>query len=280
MNEKLKLGQINKLKIDRTSEHGLYLVTDDDQEDVLLPGPYVTDEMLLGEEIDVFIYTDSEDRIVATTKTPKALLGEFELFKVVDVTPFGVFVDWGLPKDLFVPKSAQKHPLELGKSYILRVAYDEKSDRLFGDSKIGRYLEKDLKKLQDVKSVKLLIIAKTPLGYKVIVENLYEGMIFDNEIFESIKIGDKKTGYIKNIRDDAKLDISLQPIGEDKQIGQNEKIISLLNKTPTLPYNYKSSSKDIADVFGMSKKSFKKALTTLKDEKIIQIDEKGIRLLT
>lgn len=280
MNEKLKLGQINKLKIDRTSEHGLYLVTDDEQEDVLLPCAYVTDKMLIGEEIDVFIYTDSEDRIIATTKTPKAFLGEFELFKVVDVTPFGVFVDWSLPKDLFVPKSAQKHPLELGKSYILRVAYDEKSDRLFGDSKIGRYLEKDLKKLQNVKDITLLVIAKTPLGYKVIVENLYEGMIFNNEVFESIKVGDKKCGYIKNIRDDGKLDISLQPTGEDKQIGQNEKIISLLNKTPTLPYNYKSCAKDIANVFGMSKKSFKKALTTLKDEKIIQIDEKGIILLT
>ncbi len=279
MNDKIILGQINKLKIDRESDHGLYLVTNNDEEDVLLPGPYVTNEMQLDDWIDVFIYTDSEDRVVATTKTPKALLGEFELFKVVDVTPIGAFVDWGLPKDLFVPKSVQKHPFELGKSYILRVAYDKKSDRLFGDSRIGKYLKKDLEPLRELKNADLLIIAKTPLGYKVIVENLYEGMIFNNEIFESIKIGDKKTGYIKNIRDDGKLDISLQPIGEDKQMQQNDKIISLLSRTPNLPYNYKSTAEDIADVFGMSKKSFKKALTKLQDDKIIKIDKKGITLL-
>ncbi len=279
MNERLILGQINRLKIDRESDHGLYLVTSNDEEDVLLPGPYVTNNMHLDDEIDVFIYTDSEDRIVATTKTPKALLGEFGLFKVVDITPIGAFVDWGLPKDLFVPKSVQKHPFELGKSYILIVSYDEKSDRLFGDSRIGKYLKKDLEPLKDVKSANLLIIAKTPLGYKAVVDNLYEGMIFENEIFESIKIGDKKTGYIKNIRDDGKLDISLQPIGEDKQMQQNDKIISLLNKTPNLPYNYKSTAEDIADVFGMSKKSFKKALTKLQNDKIIKIDEKGITLL-
>ncbi len=280
MNENIKIGLINRLIIDRNSDHGLYLVTNNGEEDVLLPRTFVKEDMQIGEEIDVFIYTDSLDRIVATTQSPKAMLGEFGLFEVVDATDIGVFVDWGLAKDLFVPKSVQKKPFEVGRKYILRVAYDAKTDRLFGDSRVGRYLENDAKLMADIKMVDILIIARTPLGYKVIADNKYEGMIYHNEIFEDIKIGDKKKGYIKNLRDDGKFDISLQPIGKDKDLVSADKIIALLKHEGTLPFNYKSDAQDIKSTFGLSKKNFKKALTKLSKDKIILIDENGIKLIT
>lgn len=278
MNAALILGKINRLKIDRDSDHGLFLVTNNAEEDVLLPKVYVSADMQIGDEIDVFLYTDSEDRIVATTQTPKAMLGEFGLFKVVDVTPIGAFVDWGLSKDLFVPKSVQKTPYEVGKKYILCVAYDEKTDRLFGDSRIGRYLEHDAKSMKHLKVVDLLVIARTPLGFKVIADNRYEGMIFHNEIFENIQIGDLKKGYIKNVRDDGKLDISLQPIGEDREAVDREKIIALLSEKKHLPFTSKSDAQEIKKHFGLSKKSFKKALTKLQNDQIIILDDSGIRL--
>ncbi len=281
MNSKLKIGVINRVKVARESPHGLYLTTEDSSEDVLLPKIYVTQNMSIGDIIDVFIYTDSDDRVVASTKKPKAILGEFDLFKVVDKSSFGVFVDWGLPKDLFVPKSIQKTPYKVGKSYILRVSYDPKTDRLFGDGRIGRYLKNDPRDLKkDIKdSVDILIIAKTPLGYKVVVNNLYEGMIFSNEIFENIDIGEHKKGYIKKIRDDGKLDISLQPIGVDKDIVSREKIIAALEKSSHILCNYKSSADEIKEIFGLSKKSFKKAVTKLQNDKIVTVCESGIRLI-
>ncbi len=276
MNAELKVGVVNRLKIDRDSDHGLYLVTNNDLEDVLLPRAYVSDDMQLGDEIEVFIYNDSEDRIIATTKRPKAMLGEFGFFKVVDSAEFGVFVDWGLPKDLFVPKSVQKKPFEVGRSYILMVAYDKETDRLFGDSRIGRYLKEAPK---DLKTAELLVVARTPLGYKVIADNSYEGMLYHNEIFETIHVGDRKKGYIKTVREDGKLDISLQPIGSDKEVVSTQKVLSILTKEKSLPYNYKSDAEDIKKVFGLSKKNFKKALTKLKDDGVIEIDDKGIKLV-
>ena len=278
MNEALKIGTINRLRIDRDSDHGLYLVTSDNLEDVLLPKAYVTDEMQLDDEIDVFIYTDSEDRIIATTKRPYAMLGEFGFFEVVDSASIGVFVDWGLPKDLFVPKSVQRNPFEIGKKYILMVAYDEQTDRLFGDSRIGKYLSHNTKEMQDIKTADLLVVARTPLGWKVIVDGRFEGMLYHDEIFEDIHVGDRKKGYIKNLRDDGKFDISLQPIGKEKELMATEKIITLLNDKKQMPYNYKSEAQDIKKMFGLSKKNFKKALTKLKDDGVITIDEAGIKL--
>jgi len=259
LNAEIKIGVLNKLRIDRDSDHGLYLVTNDNLEDVLLPRAYVTDEMQLDDEIEVFIYTDSEDRIIATTKRPYAMLGEFGLFRVLDATPIGAFVNWGLPKDLFVPKSVQKQPYEVGRSYILRVAYDEETDRLFGDSRVGRYLTHDVKLMSEIKVADIFVIAKTPLGFKVIANNQFEGMIYHNEIFEEINIGDRKKAYVKNLRDDGKFDLSLQPIGDDKDALIKEKIVTLLQKNITLPYNYKSDAQDIKKVFGLSKKNFKKS---------------------
>ncbi|WP_458701173.1 S1 RNA-binding domain-containing protein [Sulfurospirillum sp. 1307] len=279
MNEKIKLGVVNTLQIDRESDHGYYLVALDG-DDVLLPRAYVTKDMKVGDEIDVFVYTDSEDRFVATTERPKAMLDEFGYFEVVGVENFGAFVDWGLQKDLFIPKKYQKIPLAVGMKFVFRVCLDEDSDRLFGAHKFNDFLSKDTKKLKTNQEVKLIIREKTPLGFKVIVDNLYDGMIFHNEIFEDIWIGQKKIGYIKKVRSDGKLDVSLRPIGKANEEIATYRIEKVLRKNGRfLECNYKSDPKLIKELFGLSKKSYKKALTELLDKKIIKLSEDGISLI-
>jgi predicted RNA-binding protein (virulence factor B family) len=278
VNERIELGLVNQLKIDRKSDHGFYLVAEDG-DDVLLPNAYITKEMQLGDEIEVFIYNDSEDRYVATTQRPKALLGEFGYFEVVDVAPFGAFVDWGLPKHLFVPKAFQKIPLEVGMKFVFRVCYDEKTDRLIGAHKFKNFLESEPKDLSLNQKVELIVREKTPLGYKVIVENRYEAMIYHNEIFEDIWIGQKKFGYVKNIREDKKIDISLQPVGKDNEdiaIHRIKKV--LLKNGGELECNYKSSPELIKELFGLSKKNYKKALTKLLEDGVIVMEEERITL--
>lgn len=278
MNKNIQIGQINTLEIDRITDHGLFLLSEDG-EDVLLPNAYVTDEMKIGELIKVFIYTDSEDRIIATTLRPKAMLDEFGYMEVVDVAPFGAFVDWGLPKDLFVPKSLQRIPLKVGMKFLFRVCLDKETNRLVGAHKFKNYIRDDVEELEVNQQVDIIIREKTPLGFKVIVNNLYEAMIFHNEIFEDIWIGQKKRAYVKKIRSDKKLDISLQPIGKqntDTAAGRVEKI--LRENGGRLEFNYKSSPEDVKKRFNLSKKNYKRALTTLIDEKIITLDEGGICL--
>ena len=278
MNKNIKIGQINSLKIDRITDHGFYLLSEDG-EDVLLPNAYIEDDMSIGDEIKVFIYTDSEDRLVATTLRPKALLGEFGYMEVVDVTPFGAFVDWGLPKDLFVPKSFQKTPLKIGMKFVFRVCLDKDTNRLFGAHKFKKFIRNDIDELELNQQVDIIIREKTPLGFKVIVNNLYEAMIYHNEIFEDIWVGQKKVAYVKNKRSDRKLDISLQPIGKsniDTAASRIEKILK--QNGGKLEFNYKSSPVDIKNRFGLSKKNYKKALTALLENKIITVDESGICL--
>ena len=278
MTEKIEVGFVNTLKIDRESEYGLFL-TDAMGESVLLPNIYVTPEMKTGDSIDVFIYSDSEDRVVATTQRPLAKRGEFALMKVTDIAPFGAFVDWGLPKELLVPKKMQKHPLEVGKNYIIHVAYDLHTNRLVGDTRIGRYLHNNPKEMQRLRSVDMLIVARTPMGYKVIADNRYEGMLYHNEIFEKLQIGDRKKGYVKKIRDDGKLDLSLQPVGKAKEDLAVEKVRNALAEAGgKLPYTYKSDADAVQKIFGISKKAYKKALTLLIEADEITLHEDHISL--
>jgi predicted RNA-binding protein (virulence factor B family) len=278
MNENIQLGLVNTLKIDRDSDHGFYLVANDG-DDVLLPKAYVTADMHVGDEIEVFIYTDSEDRFVATTERPKAMLDEFGYFEVVDVAPFGAFVDWGLQKDLFVPKALQKVPLEKGMKFVFRVCLDEKSDRLVGAHKFKSYIRTDVEELKENQKVNIIIREKTPLGFKVIVDNKYEAMIFHNEIFEDIWIGQKKVAYIKKIRPDKKMDISLQPIGKEVEDIATNRIKKVLKKHGgKLSCNYKSEPEDIKELFSLSKKNYKKALTKLLEDGEIRLDDDGIYL--
>lgn len=280
-NDHIEIGKTNTLKIERDSDYGYYLSAKDGAE-VLLPNSYIMeDEMPMGSLLDVFVYTDSEDRPVATTRMPYAKLGEYGYFTVVDYKSYGAFVNWGLPKDLFVPLSQQKEYFHIGKKYILRICLDEKTDRLYGTQKIGKYFNRNLKGCHQNRRMEMLVLAKTPLGYKVIVDNQYEGMLFENEIFEEIAVGDRKTGYVKTVRKDGKLDMSLQPIGaKAKRDIAEAKVLQLLKEAEgRIPFGYKSDAEEIKKVFGLSKKGFKRALTHLIEAGEIVHDENGIRLV-
>ena len=272
------LGEINCLKVDRETPQGIYL-TSLDEKDVLLPKAYVTNDMQVGTLIEVFLYTDSEDRLIATTLRPKAMLNEFALFEVVDVAPFGAFVDWGLLKDLFVPNKFQKERFKINEKRFLKVVYDEKTHRLVGTEKLGDFFDRRPKGLTKNKEVKILIIAKTPLGFKCIVEDRYEGLIYHNEIFEKIEIGTQKYAYVKTVRKDGCIDLSLQASGDKQNDISCEKILSALKQNGgVMPYNYKSDAELIKDVFGLSKKAFKRSLTTLQENQDIDIKDTGIYL--
>jgi len=276
MNEKMQIGRINTLKIDRFTEPGIYLMAEDENV-VLLPTRYITEDMEVGKEIDVFLYTDSEDRLVATTERPKAMLDELALLEVVDVTKIGAFLDWGLSKDIFAPNVFQKTPFKKGEKRIVRIVYDEMTHRLAASERIYKEVVEDASHLKLYSEVSLIVVAKTPLGFKVIVNNVYEGMLFHNEIFEKIKSGDKKRAYIKTIRKDGRLDLTLQPIGSKKRDVAQEKVLNMLKEhNGKLPYNYKSDPEEIKLAFGLSKKEFKRTLTALIEAKTIILDENGI----
>jgi predicted RNA-binding protein (virulence factor B family) len=281
VNLTITIGEVNTLRVERDTDYGLYLRAENFEE-VLLPNIYVMeDEMPLGAEIEVFVYTDSEDRPVATTKMPYAKLGEFAYFTVVDYQRYGAFVNWGLPKDLFVPLSQQKCHFHIGSKYILRVCLDQETGRLYGTHKIGKWLSYEPKDLEKNQEMNVLVLSKTPLGYKVIVENLYEGMLFDNEIFETLKVGDRKIAYVKNIRNDGKLDLTLQPIGKKVtgDIFEAKLLSSLKNRDGFIALNSKSDAEAIMKMFGLSKKSFKRTLTSLTEQKKVVLKGEGIALV-
>ena len=278
ISEHLELGTINTLRVDRDTTPGLFLMAEDGN-DVLLPGQYVTEEMVEDTLIDVFLYTDSEDRLVATTKKPTAMLDEFALFSVVDVAPFGAFMDWGLTKDLLVPNMFQKTPFVLGEKRFIKVIYDERTHRLVGTEKLGDFFHRRVKDLKPQEAVNILIISKTPLGFKCIVEEKYEGLIYHSDIFEKIALGDKKTAYIKTIRKDGNIDLTLKKAGSKNSSDSADKVYALLQENNgIMPYNYKSDAELIKDIFGLSKKDFKRSLTKLQDSNKITVKDTGIYL--
>jgi len=279
MNQYLLVGEKNRLKINRYTDNGVYLICDE-QDEVLMPNQYVTFAMKEGDEIDVFVYFDSEDRIVASTTFPKAMLDEFGCFEVVDVTPFGAFLDWGLPKDLLVPKALQKFPFYVGMKVIVQVSLDDETGRIIGTQKYNDFLKKDLSALKLKQEVKCLVRERTPLGFKVIVNNLYDGLIFHNEIFENIEVGDEKIGFIKTLRKDGKIDVILQPIGDKSDEVAAKKILEILHATGgRCEMNYKSTPESISQRFGLSRKAYKRALTKLIDAKKISVTDEGMMLL-
>ncbi len=275
-NQHLELGVLNTLRVDRHTPHGIFLMAEDGN-DVLLPQAYVKDEMIEDSLLEVFLYTDSEDRLIATTLKPLAMLDQFALMEVVDTAPFGAFMNWGLLKDLLVPNMFQKEPFELGQKRFIRVVYDERTHRLVGTEKIGDFFERRVKGLKPNQEVNILIIAKTPLGYKCIVEEKYEGLIYHNEIFENIELGDEKKAFVKTIRKDGNIDLNLRKTGSKKSTTSSDKILELLKQNNgIMPYNYKSDATLIKNEFGMSKKDFKRSLTTLQDSGKIEVKDTGI----
>ena len=272
----LELGKMNTLRVDRDTTPGLYLMAEDGN-DVLLPGQYVTDDMIEDSLVDVFLYTDSEDRLVANTNKPLAMLDDFVLLEVVDIAPFGAFMNWGLPKDLLVPKMFQKTPFEVGEKRFIKIIYDERTHRLVGTEKLGDFFDRKVKDLAQNKEAEILVISKTPLGFKCIVNSKYEGLIYHNEIFEEIKLGDKKTAYIKTVRKDGNIDLTLRKPGSKKDGTSAQKVLELVKENKgIMPYNYKSDAELIKNVFGLSKKEFKRSLTQLQDNGKIEVKDTGI----
>ena len=275
----LELGLINTLRVDRHTEPGIYLMAQDGN-DVLLPKRFVIDDMQDDTLVDVFLYTDSEDRLIATTLKPTAMLDEYALFEVVDTAKFGAFMDWGLAKDLLVPNMFQKTPFVVGEKRFLKVIYDERTHRLVGTEKLGDFFDKNVKGLAVNKEAKILIIAKTPLGFKCIVNDKYEGLIYHNEIFENINLGDVKTAYVKVVRKDGNIDLSLRKAGSKKSGASNDKVLELLQQNKgIMPYNYKSDAELIKNVFGLSKKEFKRTLTALIEAKKIEVKDTGMYII-
>ena len=273
MNEKIEVGKINTLKVNRVSEPGIYLISGDETE-VLLPNAYVVKSMEIDSLVDVFIYTDSEDRLVATTLKPYVYLYEFASLEIVDTAKFGAFVDIGLPKHILVPKNKQKGSFATGGYKVLQLQLDDRTNRLIASEKYE--LLKEVRDLKKNDEVEIILYSKTPLGYKVIVNNRYEGMIYHTEIFENLRIGDKKRAYIKNVRDDNKIDVSLQKIGQ--KISGDKVYDTLVENGGKLDFTYKSEAEDIKDVFGISKKAFKASLTKLIEEGKIVLEDSCIRV--
>jgi predicted RNA-binding protein (virulence factor B family) len=264
----MQLGRINQLTIARHTPPGAYLF-DNQGNEVLLPKKYVLPEHIEGSSVDVFVFKDSENRIVATTETPLIFLGDFTYLEVVHNNPFGTFVDWGLDKDLMVPYGEQTHKLEEGEKYLFTLRYDHATDRLFGSMKVKKMLEPCLEEITDQK-VDLLICETTQLGRNVIVNNRYSGLIFNNDITKNIQRGDRTFGFVKLIRDDGKLDITFEPTSFVKYDQATDKILQILQKNPKLELSDKSDPDEIRDELGMSKKTFKQAIGKLfKAKKII-----------
>jgi hypothetical protein len=276
----IETGKINTLKILKETSVGLYL-GDDSGEEVLLPNKYCPDNYEIEDEIEVFVYRDYEERKIATNLTPGIKLHEFALLKVTAVTEVGAFLDWGMEKELLVPFNEQRHKMKEGRWYIVYLDLDTKTDRLFASSRIEKYLQNKELSITEKEKVVLLVMQKTDLGFSVIVNNRHTGLIFNNEIFKKLNIGDRLNGFVKKIREDNKIDISLQAIGYKESIDANSEFIYrvLVENNGFLAITDKTSPDKIYSKFGISKKAFKKTLGTLLKQKKIKIMPTGIQLI-
>lgn len=273
---KLSIGNYNTLEIIKETPQGLYLASSEGE--ILLPNKFIPENYTLGDQLTVFVYTDSEDRLVATTQTPKVKVGEFTSLLVKDVTRFGAFLDWGLDKDLLLPYKEQPYQVKTGDHVVVRACLDFKTQRVIAVAKIESFLEKETHHLEEGKEVSLIVYDRTPMGYKAVVDQKYGGMIYQNEVFNPIQVGTSMTGYVKKIREDGKVDISLQQAGYAGIQDAKAQIMQQLREEGFLPYHDHSSPEDIKEKFHMSKKNFKKAIGGLFKEGKVDIKEDGLYL--
>ena len=275
----VNLGRHNLLRVIRKVEFGIYL-DGGKYGDILLPRQYTNDNMALGDSIEVFIYLDSEDRIVATTLKPKAVVGECAYLKVVQVNRIGAFVDWGLPKDLLVPFSQQQKPMQKGYSYAVYVYVDESTERIAASSRLEDFICEAPDQLRPDQAVELMIYAKSDLGFKAVIDGRYLGQLFENEVFRPLHYGEKLPGFIKRVRTDGKIDLILQQATSLarsslagailEHLGDNNGISTLTDKSPP---------DHIYGAFGVSKAAYKKALGALYKSRQIKIEKHRITLV-
>jgi len=280
MSNMLQIGKLNTLKIVKEVDFGLYLDGGEEYGEILLPKRYVPEKFEIEDNLEVFIYRDSEDRIIATTETPIAMVGDFALMEVASVNDFGAFLEWGLQKELLVPFREQKNDMEKGKSYVVYVYLDDETKRIAASSKLNKFLDNIPVEYEPNQEVNLFIASKTDLGYNAIINGVHWGILYENEVFKPLERGQKIKAFIKKVREDEKIDLYLHKAGYDKVDALTNKILETLKEEGGfLEINDKTPSTIIYEVFGESKKTFKKALGTLYKKRLIDIEKRGIKLL-
>ena len=275
----IKIGQHNNLRIKKFVDFGLYL-DDENEGEILLPTRYMPKNVSVDDYIDVFIYADSDDTLIATTLTPLACVGEAAYLRVVEVNEVGAFLDWGLSKDILVPFGEQHREMEPGRSYIVYLYIDKYADRIVASSKINKFIKDEATCYETNQPVDLMIAGKTDLGYKAIINNQHFGMLFENDVFQNLKFGQKIKGYIKNIRSDNKIDLTLQLINQDSRKSLADQILDYLKQHDgQSSLTDKSKPEDIYKQFAVSKSNYKKAIGGLYKKRLISIDKDKIQLL-
>ena len=276
----IAIGEYSELTILRETSVGLFL-GDDEGEDVLLPNKYCPEKFDIGDKLRVFVYLDYEERKVATNLTPKINLHEFALLEVTAVANVGAFLDWGMEKNLMVPFKEQRQKMEVGRWYIVYLDIDEQTNRLYASNRIEKRLQNKELTVAEGDEVEVLVFQKTDIGFSVIVNNAHKGLLFKNEVFTELRVGDKVTGYVKKIREENKIDIALQPSGYTNFIeGTSEDVYrTLVDNRGFLAVTDKSAPAMVYEKFGISKKAFKKAVGDLYKQRKITIEEGGIRVV-
>ena len=275
----INIGENNHLKAARRTDNGVYLTDEEGSGEVLLPNKYVPADLEFGDILEVFIFMDSEDRITATTAEPKIKLHEFACLQVRDVTNVGAFLDWGLEKDLLAPFKEQPGRMLKGHWYMVFLYLDGETDRLVASGRYQKFLQKENITVKPGEEVDLVIDDPTDLGVNVIINHRFRGLIYRNELFERVRRGDRRSGYIKTVREDGKIDVTLQKPGYAKVEPNAEKILAELKANDGyLRLTDKSDPDDITEILEMSKKTFKKAVGALYKQRLIRLEEDGIYL--
>ncbi|MBX2930986.1 MAG: RNA-binding protein [Chitinophagaceae bacterium] len=274
----IQVGKFNTLTINRKVDFGFYL--DDGKEGILLPKRFAPNNAAIGDEVVVFIYHDSDNRLIATTQQPKGVVDDIVLLKCVSTTSAGAFLDWGLMKDLFVAKSQQKIGMRKDGWYLVKIYIDTQTGRIAATEKIDRYLNNEHLTVKEMDEVNITIYRQTDIGYSCIINNIHLGLIHNNQVFQNLEIGNNLKGFVKTIREDNKIDIVLGKAGYKKIEDKGQKIIRLLKENNGyLPYHDKSAPEDVYHFFGMSKKTFKMTTGSLYKQHKINFTKTGIMLV-
>ena len=274
----IELGKFNTLKVVKEVDFGMYLDGGEEGE-ILLPSRYVPEDCKPGDELTVFIYLDNEERLVATTLTPFVQVGQFACLEVAWINQYGAFLNWGLMKDLFVPFREQKMKMQVGRKYVIHAHLDDESYRIVASAKVERYLSKDRPEYASGDEVNILIWQKTDLGFKAIIDNKYSGLLYENEIFSTLQTGMEMKAFVKQVREDGKVDLILQKPGFEKIDDFSKTLLNYIRENDgRIRLNDKSPAEDIYATFGVSKKTFKKGVGDLYKKHLITLHEDGITL--
>ena len=275
----IKLGDYNTLTVVKHTDQGLYLDGGEETGEILLPRRYVTPQMHVGDTLEVFIYLDQGERLVATTERPLAKVGEFAYLEVAWINKYGAFLKWGLLKDIFCPFREQKQRMELGKSYIVYIKVDDESYRLMATAKVEKYLSDERPPYKHGDTIDCLVWQKTDLGFKAVVDNRYQGQLYDNQIFRPLHTGDRLTAYVDHVRQDGKIDLTLQPTGHRHTLDFAETLLRYLHENDgRCDLGDTSPAELIYDRFKVSKKAFKRAVGDLYKRHLITIGDDGLHL--